>query len=109
MWGLGLHSAPSFLAMSETPIVVALWLSWWAQRRVGVRILEPTMLVSLVGTCLALRLDFEEILWGCYFVALVVMPILLESVRARLRPMVVAWLLTVLLAFDPLPSGFQSN
>ncbi len=41
--------------------------------------------------------------------ALAAMLIVLESVRARLRPTVVAWLLTVTLALDPLPSGFQTN
>lgn len=109
LWEIGLRGAPFFLATRVLPIAVALVLAWWAQRRLGERVLEPTVLVSLVGTCLALRLVFEENLWGYYFMALAVALIVLESVRARLRPMVVAWMLSVLLAFDPLPSGFQTN
>lgn len=109
VWELGLHGAPFFLASRVLPIAVAFVLAWWVQQRLGERALEPTVLVSLVGASLALRLVFEENLWGYYFMALAVMLIVLESVRARLRPTVVAWLLTVTLAFDPLPSGFQTN
>ena len=109
VWELGLHGAPFFLASRVLPIAVAFVLAWWVQQRLGERALEPTALVSLVGASLALRLVFEENLWGYYFMALAVMLIVLESVRARLRPTVVAWLLTVTLAFDPLPSGFQTN
>lgn len=109
LWEIGLRGAPFFLATRVLPIAVAFVLAWWFQHRLGDRSLEPTVLVSLVGTCLALRLVFEENLWGYYFMALAVALVVLESVRARLRPTVVAWLLTVLLAFDPLPSGFQTN
>ncbi len=109
IWELGLRGAPFFLATRVLPIAVAFVLAWWAQQRLGERALESTVLVSLVGASLALRLVFEENLWGYYFMALAVMLIVLESVRARLRATVVAWLLTVTLAFDPLPSGFQTN
>ena len=109
LWELGLRGAPFFLATRVLPIVVALVLAWWVQRRLGDRALEPAVLISLVGVCLAMRLVFEENLWGYYFMALAVMLIILESVRARLRPTVVVWLLTVTLAFDPLPAGFQTN
>ncbi len=109
LWELGLHGAPSFLASRILPIVVAFVLAWLVRKRFGEEVLEPTALVSLVGTCLTLRLVFEENLWGYYFMALAVILIVLESVRGRLRPAVVAWLLTVTLAFDPLPAGFQTN
>ncbi len=109
LWELGLHGAPFFLATRVAPIAVALVLAWWVKARIGDRVLEPVMLVSLVGASVALRLVFEENLWGYYFMALAVMVILVESVRGRVRASVVAWLLTVLLAFDPLPAGFQTN
>ena len=109
LWELGLRGAPFFLATRVLPIAVAFGLVWWFHHRLDERALEPTVLVSLVGVCLALRLVFEENLWGYYFMALAVILIILESVRGRLRPAVVAWLLTVMLAFDPLPAGFQTN
>lgn len=109
LWEIGHRGAPFFLATRVLPIVVALGLAWWAEQRLGARTLEPTVLVSLVGVCLSMRLVFEENLWGYYFMALAVTLIVLESVCRRLRPTVVAWLLTVLLAFDPLPAGFQTN
>ena len=109
LWEIGMRGAPFFLATRVLPIAVAFVLAWWVQQRHGGRTIEPTVLVSLVGASLALRLVFEENLWGYCFMALAVMLIMVESVRARLRPTVVAWLLTVMLAFDPLPSGFQTN
>ena len=109
LWEFGFRGVPFFLATRVLPIAVAFALSWWVQRRLGARTLEPTALISLVGVCLTLRLVFEENLWGYYFMALAVTLVVLESVRRRLRPAVVAWLVTVLLAFDPLPAGFQTN
>ena len=109
LWELRLHGPVFFLATRVAPLAAALVLAWWVRERLGERVLEPLALVSLVGVSLALRLVFEENLWGYYFMALTVMLILVESVSGRLRAGVIAWLLTVTLAFDPLPAGFQTN
>ncbi len=109
LWELRLHGALFFLATRVAPIAAALVLAWWVHERLGDRVLEPLTLVSLVGASLALRLVFEENLWGYYFMALAVMVILVESVAGRVRGVVVAWLLTVTLAFDPLPTFVQTN
>lgn len=109
VWETRLQGAPLFVLARVAPIVVAVALAWVVRRRLGERIYEPTTLSSLVGVLLALRLVFEVNLWGYYFAALAVAMLVVEAQRARWRPAVTFWWLTIWLAYDPLPAGFQTN
>jgi hypothetical protein len=91
------------------PIVVSMVLARWAVRRLGQAVLDPVPLMSLMAASLSLRLIFEENLFGYYFMALAVSLVILDILRGRIRERLVAWLLLVALAFNPVPWGFVSN
>ncbi len=84
------------------PIAVSVALAWWALRRLGPRALDPIPLLSLIATCLSMRLVFEEGLFGYKFMALAVLLILLDIVRGRIRGQLLAWLALVTMAFNPI-------
>jgi hypothetical protein len=110
LWHLLAH--PSYFGRTQTtplifcaralPIVVSVALAWWALRRLGPRALEPIPLLSLIATCLSMRLVFEEGLYGYKFLALAVLLIVLDIVRGRIRGQVLAWLALVTMAFSPI-------
>jgi hypothetical protein len=99
--GMHLHGPVVFTVSRLAPIALAMALAYWAGRRLGDSMLEPTALASLVATSLALRLVFEISLYGYYFMALTVMLILLDILRGRIRLSLVAWIGLGTLAFDP--------
>ena len=103
MWELHLKGALLVAVSRIFPILLAMALAWWATRRLGSSLLEPVPLISLVATCLSLRLVFEQNLFGYYFMALAVSLIVLDAVHGRIRGQLVAWLALVVLAFDPVP------
>ena len=109
LWELHLHGATLFIFSRLLPVILALALAWWAARRLGPVVLEPTPLISLIATTLCFRLVFEENLFGYYFMAITVMLVVLDVVRGRLRGYTVAWIALATLAFDPVPWGFNSN
>jgi hypothetical protein len=74
-------------------------------RRLGLAVLEPVPLLSLVATSPSFRLVFEQNLFGYYFMALAVSLVLLEAVRGHVRGQMVAWIALLILAFDPVPWG----
>jgi hypothetical protein len=84
------------------PIAVSVALAWWALRRLGPRALDPIPLLSLIATCLSMRLVFEEGLFGYKFLALAVLLIILDIVRGRIRGQLLAWLALVTMAFNPI-------
>jgi hypothetical protein len=102
---LQLHGALLIVMSRILPILLTMMLARWACRRLGPRILDPVPLVSLISTAFALRLVFEENLFGYYLMALVVSLVLLDVVRRRIGVHLVAWLALALLVFDPLPWG----
>jgi hypothetical protein len=109
LWELHLHGALLVASSRLAPIALSMTLACWAQRRLGPELLNPVPLVSLIATSLALRLVFEQNLFGYYFTALALLLVLLDVVRGRLREEVVAWLALLTLAFSPVPWGFVSN
>ncbi len=109
LWELGLHGPALFVAARVAPIVATGCIAWWVRHHFGDEVLSPVVLTSLIGVSLTMRLVFEVNLWPYYFMALAVSMVVLEAVRGRVRSSVVAWLITVTLAFDPLPGIFQSN
>jgi hypothetical protein len=109
LWATGLHGSSQFVISRALPLALAFLLSAWAVRQLGLSVLEPVPLCSLVATCLMFRLVFEENLIGYYFMATAVLLIVLDAARRRFRGQVLAWLALVALAFNPVPWGFDSN
>jgi Glycosyltransferase family 87 len=109
LWETGLRGGGLTFFARALPLVIALVFAWWVRRRLGGRALEPVPLLSLVATCLALRLVFEEGLFGYKFLVLAVMLILLAVVRRRLTVPLVAWLALLTMAFNPVPVGLILN
>ena len=91
------------------PILVAAAFAWWLHRRLGPRSLQPVPLLSLMATCVSLRLVFEQNMFGYYFMALAVLLILLEIAEGRIRGELVAWIAMAVLAYDPVPWGLAFN
>jgi hypothetical protein len=108
-WLSGLHGVLLVLVTRVPPIAIAALLAWWAQRRLGARIMEPVPLLSLLATCLALRLVFEVTLFAYYYAAAIVFLVLLEVARGRIRGAAITWYAVVVLAYNPLPLGFVNN
>ena len=106
---LHLHGTPLVLVSRVLPIAVAAALAWWVLRRLGALALEPIPLLSLMATCMSLRLVFEQNLFGYYFMALAVMLVLLEVVCGRIRGELVAWIAMAVLAYNPVPWGLAFN
>jgi hypothetical protein len=106
LWETHVHGFFQFVLSRLMPIVCALVLAWWASRKLGPAALEPVALVSIIATSLTFRLVFEENLFGYYYMAIVVMLILLDVTRGRVRLGVVALLTTFFLWHDPVAWAF---
>jgi hypothetical protein len=109
LWETNLRGTLLFLLSRVAPIVASMALAWWASKRLGPRMLTPIPLVSLMATSLAIRLIFEENLFGYYFMAISVALIILDIARGQIRGTVLAWIGLVTVAFNPVHAGFLSN
>lgn len=109
LWELDLRGPLLFLLARVLPVVASLALAWWASRRLGERLLRPIPLISFIATSLAIRLVFEENLFGYYFMAAAVSLVVLDVAVGRIRGSFIAWLALVTLAFNPAKLGFTSN
>jgi len=109
LWETGLQGGALTFCSRIVPVILALVLAWWVRRRLGPRALDPVPLLSLLATCLSLRLVFEKGLFGYKFMALAVMLILLAVARRRISAPLVAWLVLVGMAFNPVPAGLAVN
>jgi hypothetical protein len=109
VWETHARGATLFIVSRVLPPLMAFGLAWWAVRKLGPRILEPVLLISLIASTLTLRLAFESNLWGYYFMPLAVMLIVLDVASHRFRRNVVAWVAIYMLRFNPIPWGFTSN
>jgi hypothetical protein len=109
LWELNLRGSTLFVVSRIVPVVAAMLLAGWASRRIGSKILESVPLISLVATSLALRLVFEDNLFGYYFMAVSVALVLLDVARGQIRGQTIAWIGLVTLAFNPVHWGFYSN
>jgi hypothetical protein len=103
LWEMHLHGFLLVGISRILPIVLAMALAWWAVRRLGSVALEPLPLASLIATALTLRLVFEQNLFGYYFMAVALLLVVLDVIRGRITVHLVAWIILVCLAFDPLP------
>ena len=99
LWELS-HGGPAVLVGSRAlPVVLALALSWWVTRRLGPVALSAPAMISLAAASLSLRLIFEQNLISYYFMALVVVLVLVDVAGGRIRGSLVAWLITLLMVF----------
>lgn len=108
-WFSDVHGAILIIVTRIPPIAITALLAWWAQRRLGARIMDPTPLLSLLATCVALRLMFEVTLFAYYFAAAIVFLLLLEVAGGRIRGAAITWYAVLVVAFNPLPLGFVNN
>ena len=100
IWEWRLHGIPLLFVSRILPLLGSLLLSIYVVRRVGpIAARQPTLLLSLVGVSLALRLVFEQNIFAYYYLALAVTLVLLDVVRGRIRETLVAWLIMVSLVF----------
>ena len=106
VFSAGLHGISLFLLSRVAPIAVATAVGWYSWRKWGARLREPTILVSLVGTCLAIRLVFEVNAFNYYYMASVVALLLLDALRGRWRGETFALIWLITLAYSPVAWGF---
>jgi hypothetical protein len=99
VWELNLHGGSLFVLSRVTPVVLAVLVAWWSVRRLGMSVLEPAPLLSIVAVSLGLRLVFEQQLFGYYFMALAVTLVVLDVARGRVRASLVAWLATLSMVY----------
>ncbi len=109
LWETGVRGNALTFFSRIVPIILAAVIAWWVVRRVGPRVLQPVPLVSLVATCVSLRLVFEKGLFDYKFMALAVMLIVLAITQRRITGRLVVWLALVPLAFNPVPTGLAVN
>lgn len=102
---LRINGVSLLFASRVLPIAFAMALAWWSVRRLGESALDPVPLVSLIASSLCFRLVFEVNLFGYYFMALSVSLIVLNAIKGRLNLYLVAWLVLVTWAYDPLHWG----
>jgi hypothetical protein len=108
-WFSDLHGALLVIVTRVPPLALGALLAWWAQRRLGAKVMDPVPLLSLLSTCLALRLAFEVTLFAYYFAAAIVFLLLLEVASGRIRGAAITWYAVLILAYNPLPLGFVNN
>ncbi len=110
MWLLNIHHGPILVFLSRIlPILVAAAIAWHTQTKMGRGILDPGPLVALIATCLTMRLVFEQGIFGYKFMALAVMLVTLDVVRGYMRGQLLAWVLVVTVAYNPIPYGLAIN
>jgi hypothetical protein len=75
------------------PILLAFALAWWALWKFGrAALLRPDVFLSVMATCIGLRVLFDPNFFPYYLLALSVFLVLLDVQRGRFRGSLVAWL-----------------
>ena len=105
--GLHLNSATVFVVARLVPLLSAIVLSYaYIRRSRGDSLVRTGPLAAMVGSCLALRLLFEQNLFPYYFAPLAVL-LLLAATSMRLRTdLVVFWFLFATIGYSPLLDSF---
>jgi hypothetical protein len=109
LWETGMRSDALTFCSRVLPVLLSVVLAVWVHRRLGLRALGSLPLLSLVATCLSLRVVFEEGLFGYKFMALGVMLVLLDVVRGRISAPLIVWLTLLTVAFNPVPVQLAAN
>jgi hypothetical protein len=106
---LGLSQSMLHFCSRFLPLLFSSAIAVWALRRLGQKALEPVSLISLLATCLGMRLVFEQGIYGYKFMALAVMLIVLDVASGRVRGSLLAWLALVTVGLSPIPIGIDFN
>lgn len=93
-----LHGVPLIALSRIFPVAVSGVLSWWLVHRFRSD-LPAVAVVSLMALSVALRLVFEQNIFGYYFMALTVFLLIGDALTGRIRESLVAWLLLVSLVY----------
>jgi len=109
LWELHLKGFELFAIARLAPLLAAGALAWWCVRRLGVISRRPVPIMVLLATSLALRLVFEENLFGYYFMAVGVSLVLLDVTAGRIRVATWFWIGLLTIAWNPVNPGFLSN
>lgn len=109
LWEAHLHGPALFIVARLMPLAAAGLVAWWAKGRWGDSVRDPVPLAALLGVALAMRLVFEQNLFGYYFMALGVALVVVDALTGRIRGTTWAWVGLVTLAFNPVNPGFYSN
>jgi hypothetical protein len=92
---LGMTNLPEstkLVIARDGPVVLALVMSLWARRRVGIRLLSPVPLIGLTTACLAGRLVAEVWFASYYLLAVSAGLLLLDLARRRLPVASFLWI-----------------
>ena len=102
-WLRYLHvtGSPLWVLSRLVPLVIALGVCTLARRKLDLTNDSGATLLSLVGVALSIRLLFELNLYGYYFLALLVVLVLSDTIAGRLRPLLVFWALLEIFFFNP--------
>jgi hypothetical protein len=109
LWETGLRGHLLVVCSRVLPICLSVAIAWLAVHRLGKRVFEPAILLSLLATSLSLRLVFEQGLFGYKFMPLGVMLVVLCVVRGKRIGETLTWLVLVTLAWNPIPFGLAFN
>lgn len=109
LWELHLKGFALFSIARLAPLLAAVALAWWCVRRLGPVSRRPVPIMVLLAASLALRLVFEENLFGYYFMAVAVSLVLLDATCGRIRGATWFWIGLVTIAWNPVDPGFLSN
>ena len=93
-----------FLVSRAMPVISVALVAFWARRRFGPQVLEPPLVLSLVGLSLGARLVFEQNLFGYYFLAAAVLLVLVDTTEGRLRVSTLTWLGVQMIVFNTIPA-----
>ncbi len=107
LWELTKHGPLYFALLRIAPLAVALAVAAYARRRLGDRVREPEVLLSLVGVALAFRLVFEQNIRPYYLADLAVVLVIVLAAGRRVRGPAVAWIAFVTISFDFLPASIS--
>jgi hypothetical protein len=107
VFSAGLHGAALFLVSRIAPMATAALVAYYAVRKRGARSRDPVVLVSLLGTCVTMRLVFEVNAFGYYYMAAIVSLLLLDALCGRIRGETFALIWLATLAYSPVAWGFD--
>lgn len=103
----GLHGVVLFLVSRIAPLATATIVTLFAMKKWGAEVRRPEILVSLIATCLTIRLVFEVNAFGYYYMAATVFLLLIDAIQSRFRGESFAIISLISLAYSPVTQYFR--
>ncbi len=107
VFAAGLHGVTLFLVSRVAPVMVAALVTLAAMKKWGARVREPAILMSLVATCLTVRLALDVNIFGYYFMAATVSLLVIDALQGRIRGESIAVISLISLAYSPVTQYFR--